>query len=244
MDNSTVVTCADDAVQVLGSELAKGFEKIGTSRRTGERAQLKLGKLMFDAGVSAACLVSPYTKGRGQKLTDEANASVMFETETGSHTWPQMFDAAKLEVAKGYCTPVEFAAYTAPEGETVADSVKQLKRTVTQKIGSIMGKLHKSVLRYETAAQLQVDLEAAQDAENAAAKAEGRDPKIVSESDIREPNGRGGDTRPEVDRLEELAGKMLKIVRASEDPEFDVQGMMEGLTDIYTALGKVLPEDQ
>jgi hypothetical protein len=125
-------------------------------------------------------------------------------------TRQQAYDSLRLIVAEGYLSTAEFNLYTMPPAG-LADSKKKARNDIVRKVGGCISDVKKSLLGKEARANLQ----AMQDAEDALAKKEGRDPEILTLNGANKKRDTVAFLIDTINKAKERAGK-------EENPTFNV----------------------
>jgi hypothetical protein len=146
----------------------------------------------------------------------------------------QLFESAKLAVAKGYNPKLD--VWLAEKG-TVSDSVMKRKRALIQKVGSRVPEIGKAVA-YRQAMR---DLEVRQAAEDKAAKAEGREPEVLTLS------AGAGHAKPfdewSIGKMGELINKAQKAKPENLPEGFDVTSYVKDLKSLRSKFFGEVSED-
>ena len=232
MDKLVLVDSIESAIGVLGESVAQPVRIYGEARGKAERSGVKAGKALFEAEYKSQWLVSPYTQG-GKPKPEVAKEDEVCMLHGEAFTRYQVFDAVKLILAEAYMTAADFETWSTPP-EKLESAVEKAARTLlVRDLGGVISDVRKSIAGYERKAAQK----AAQEAENAAAEAEGREAVDVNA-------GKDSSGKSEEVRIAERAVAQIKIAQQSTEPDYDATEVVKLARAILVVVGQPDPTQE
>jgi len=214
------VTTIEDSVVVIGVEMEAQLEKNGEIGAKNAKNNSATMDMLFANNVPSWALASPYTKAKGQTLKKEAEDAEDIKLATGTFTWPQVYDAVRLPIAKGWCTAAQWQLYTMAAGETTTDSREATRSEITTGIENRQKSVRRGVETREIKAKAKADMEAAQTLEDERVAGTEEVAKDMKLSDFMPKKG-ANDTKPPRDAAGDCVMTAIRKLNKMETPPDD-----------------------
>jgi len=205
----TEVSSVAVATEVLGTAVIKAVGDYEKASSAAVKKSISMATQLNNDGITSAMLRAP-KKDCG---------SVKFTVHGHTVTHQQVYDAMKLTLVSVRPGKTDMALWKAPKGSLSTDRSKA-KATLQRDIGSRMSAVAKSLAKLE--GQIQLDILQAE--EDKKAKAEGREPEIVTAN-------AGAKTRSLSVRIVDYLNKAKSLAQNAEgdEAEFDVTGLVKSV---------------
>lgn len=218
MDKHTLIDSESLAETVIGATALKTIEDwSGAAKRTANKRGEMADSCHAEGIVSAYC-----------KAPKKPDRETVVTLASGDHTLQQVYDSLKVAIAAGR-GKADLDLYLAVPDELPSNR-KPLRNKLLRNISAGLGDLGKALTGREEQAQL----DKLQEAEDEAAKQEGREPNLLTKAVL-------SPTRPDEDRIAEAVVKIVKICTGSEEPDYDATAIAKHARAIFGMIGKVDP---